>query len=115
MCGEPAVNAHHLSGRDLDGNRLDPDLVARLCHDCHTDAHDLLRAAEVDTAPDSARTPLGTVEHCLRRAASFFGQLCEHWPLALWRALASTVQGWADLLTRQRHLLDLHCPGWQLL
>ncbi|MCU1358015.1 MAG: hypothetical protein JWM89_3433 [Acidimicrobiales bacterium] len=112
-CGDPAVDFHHLSGRDLDHARLDKELGVPLCHNCHEDAHDDLRAAGIDTPPSTTATPLGTVEHCLARVASFLGRLCEFWTHPFWQTIASTVQGWAELLGHQRTLLDLHCPGWQ--
>lgn len=98
MCGDPADDSHHLTGRGLGHAHLDPDLVAPLCHDDHELVHEDLRQEGLDK-PTAETAPARRVAFRLRRAAIFLARVADANPALGWLApLAAALRRWADEL-----------------
>jgi hypothetical protein len=98
ICGGPADDAHHLTGRGPGHVHLDPDLVAPLCHDDHELVHEDLRQEALDN-PTVATSPTRQVAFRLRRAAIFLARVADANPALGWLVhLASALRRWADEL-----------------
>ncbi len=117
ICGRPAADDHHLTGR-----ALDPALSLWHCHDHHELAHDDWNTAGVpaknrqrdDRDEDSPPTVLHALYLRLRRLAMWLGRLAEHGvftPIAA--LLAAALARWATSLAQCIAGLDAHLPGWR--
>lgn len=99
LCGQPAIDAHHLTGRGPDGAYLHPELTADLCHHHHETVHDVLRHQRLDNPPPAdGWTPLGLVEHTLRRVAVFIAQYAIRADNPVWTQIAGVLIDCADRL-----------------
>lgn len=99
ICGKPAVDDHHVTGRGPDGAYLDPDLKTPLCHDDHELAGDDLRDEGLEKPLCAAPGPTVSVvkvAYRLERAAVFLVRVAEAVPLFRWLAvLAQSMRAWA--------------------
>jgi hypothetical protein len=70
-CGRsvPRLHRHHPTGRDGNGRPLHPELILKLCPQCHRSEHRVWAACGLLSAP-------ATGEAVLRRLALFLGS----WP-----------------------------------
>ena len=114
ICGEPACDEHHLTGRGADGKQLDDELVAPACHEHHEVIHAELRIEGIDT-PLKGEHLLERLERRLRRAAIFLGQLFAHQRLEWARRMADAFVGWAEELRALIDRLDGWNRGWRCL
>ena len=117
VCGQPAVDQHHLTGW-----RLDPALVLPHCHDHHELAHDDWNTAGVpaknrgwdDADQDEPPTMLHTLHLRLQRLSMWLGRLAER---GLWQPvsglLADALARWAAVLQRCINGLDSSVPSWR--
>ena len=117
ICGQPAVDDHHLTG-----SRLDPPLMLPHCHDDHELAHDDWNTAGVpaknrrlnDSDDDQPPTVLHALYLRLRRLALWLGRLAEH---GVWQPvsglLAAALARWAGGLERCINGLDETAPSWR--
>ncbi len=102
LCFEAADHVHHLSGRNPQRDRLDPDLVVGLCVNHHVLVHNLLRSQRVDVPGREPWTPVQSVAFRLLRLAVFIGLYADYHDDPLWPLLATALRCWAvELLTTQ--------------
>ena len=110
-CGRPSKNDHHLTPRDKQGERLDPQLTAPLCRPCHDQEHNKLRVLDLDRAPGSLSVP-ERVEVFLRQAALFVAGLTPTW--GPWcESLASALIRRADELADHTRNMDRLGSAWR--
>lgn len=113
ICGQPAVDPHHLTGKGPDGGYLDGELTAPTCHDDHELLHEDLRHDRIDK-------PLGDVSvfervaYRLERVAVFFSRLAERTPFSWVIRLAASMRRWAGELRSGVNALDAWNPAWRL-
>jgi hypothetical protein len=106
---------HHVTGRGADGQYLDAELTAPVCHDDHELCHEDLRNADLDR-PCRARTLVERVEYRLRRMALFFGRMAEaNRNDFFYGWLARRLEVWANELARHVAGLDRYFPAWRTL
>lgn len=91
LCGEPSDHAHHLTGRDPNGDQLHDEIVVDLCFDHHIYVHEVLRRAGVDTPP-TAWSRLACVEYVLGRIAAFIGRYAERADNPIWGPIARLLE-----------------------
>ena len=111
-CGAKGDHEHHLTLRDDRGDRMDDDLVVRLCKTCHKQAHNVLRILELQDARPALTCP-ERVELRLRRVAAFLATLGMPWTF-LTMPLAAAMARWADELAGHTRALDTRFPDWRL-
>lgn len=110
-CGRPSKEDHHLTPRDENGERPDPQLTAPLCLSCHNREHNQLRVLGLQSAPGGLTTP-ERIEYCLRQTAVFVSGLRPSW--GEWcELLAAGMTRWADDLARHTRDLDRRVPAWR--
>lgn len=114
ICGGAHERGHHLTGRGADGDYLDPDLVAPLCHSDHELVHEDLRQAGVDK-PVGAVSIFEQVAYRLERVGVFVGRVAEVAPFAWLTSLAAAVHTWSAQLYSAAAALDAWNPAWRLL
>jgi hypothetical protein len=115
ICGQPADDPHHLTGRGCDGAYLDPDLTASTCHDDHELLHEDLRNEGVDK-PLAQATIVEKIVYRLTRTAVFVGRMAEAIPGMAWLAnLARGLRRWAEDLRGFVAVLDAWNSGWRIL
>lgn len=102
LCPKPAVHLHHLSGRDPNHLRLDPDLKIPLCFNHHVLVHNLLRGQGIDV-PGRAPWigPADAMAFRLKRLAVMFGLYADRHDDPIWPLLAVHHREWGDLLSIQ--------------
>jgi hypothetical protein len=93
----PIPQDHHVAGQ-----ANDPQLIARLCFNCHAEAHELMRNAGVKLSP-GPRNVLDLLLVVLKGVASFFV------------LLAARLRDWAERLQGAISALDREHPGWRHL
>ena len=97
LCGKPAVQAHHITGRGVDRVQLHPDLTVDLCHRHHILIHADLRGQHIDVYPtDTAWTVTGRVEYVLRRLAVFIARFAQAADNPVWLKMAGLLESLAD-------------------
>jgi hypothetical protein len=111
-CGSTRAELHHVTLRDGAGVRLDPDLVVPLCHDCHWQDHDFLRALGLQYA-EGGLAIVERVELRLRRVAVFGYRMSKGDPASFWYRLANAAAQWADELRAHTSRLDQTTPEWR--
>jgi hypothetical protein len=104
-CPEPAVDAHHLTGRHPDRSYLDLELTVPLCHAHHEIAHADLRCQRLDNPTPEVAARIGRIAFCLARLAVFFGRFATTTGHAWFEQLASALRTWADDLADAQHTL----------
>jgi hypothetical protein len=114
ICGEPACDLHHLTGRGPDGRQLDEELTAPTCHDDHELVHDDLRHQGVHK-PLKETSVFERVAYRLERVAVFFARLAEQLPFAWLQRLAGSMCQWAGELRTGVAALDAWNPNWRLI
>ncbi len=112
ICGRPAEDPHHLTGRGPDSEYLDDDLAAPLCHDDHELLHEDLRHDRIDK-PFGDLSVFERVAYRLERVAVFFSRLAEQAPLQWIVTLAEAMRRWAGELRRGVDDLDSKHPRWR--
>jgi len=115
LCGDPADDPHHVTGRGTDESYLDPELVSPLCHSGHELVGDDWRTAGVYEAGDR-ETSLELLELRLARLGMFFGRLAKHVPGPLGAFLALVglhLARWRAGLAGAIVALDRDSPGWR--
>jgi len=112
MCGQPADDDHHLTGRGSDGKYLDPELTAPLCHDCHELVGDDLRGEDLEKPLRKVTIP-ERVAHCLDRTGVLLSRVAEIPPLSWIGRLAGACHRWAWLLWGFVAALDAWNRGWR--
>ena len=119
VCGDPACQGNHPTGRGSDGRYLDPDLRLPYCHDHHELFHDDWRTLGIDDCkrarePERTLSFIERVELRLRRLAATVGRVAEAHPQHKWlAALARALKCWADELARDIAVRDKRDPGWR--
>jgi hypothetical protein len=99
LCFEPAKHLHHLTGRDPNRDRLDPDLVSPLCVRHHVLMHNVLRSQHIDVAGRAPwTTPAESVAFRLLRLAVFFGLYADYHDDPTWPLVAVALRAWATEL-----------------
>jgi hypothetical protein len=116
VCGRPASDDHHVSGR-----QLDPELSFWHCHNHHELMHDDWNTAGVpaksqkrDDDQHAPPTRLHAIQTALQRLAMWLGRLhtadiCT----PLLGPLAAAVERWATILRGCIDALDASQPGWR--
>jgi hypothetical protein len=113
ICGGDPEDGHHLTGRGPDGEYLDPNLIADLCHDDHELAGEDLRQDGLEK-PLAGTTIVERVSYQLHRVGVFLARVAEEVPPFRWVAsLAVAVRNWADELNRFTSALDDWDAGWR--
>lgn len=107
-CSDPAVEAHHPSGR-IAGAYLDAAFTVDLCLGCHRGEHAIRAALDLEKAAPASLVE--AVEVALRRVAVTLGRF--EGPVWV-AALAEACRRWADLLAEAVAVLDVHHDGWRL-
>jgi hypothetical protein len=114
ICGGDPEDDHHLTGRGSDGEQLDDELVAGLCHDDHELLHEDLRQDGLDK-PLRASTIFERVARRLQRVGVFLARVAEGVLPFRWIAgIAAALGRWADELNSSVCALDAWNPGWRL-
>jgi len=90
LCGGAVEDEHHVAGR-----RIDPDLTAPVCADCHQRQHEDMRDAGVHLDSDHTAGVLGRLVSFLRSLGAFFAGLAE--ALLRWAdEIARAIEGLCD-------------------
>jgi hypothetical protein len=96
LCGKTAKNAHHITGRGLDGNQLDVEFTVDLCHHHHVLIHSDLRTQAIDIPPEGMWTVTARIAHVLRRMAVFLARYAENADNPMWTMFAAMLERCAD-------------------
>ena len=111
VCAGPGIRLHHPTGRNPDGDYLDPALTVELCHTHHMLCHDDWHTFELETVEG----PLTVVELAalgMRRLALTLARI-DGGMDAFWGRLASSLVDWAVRLEGFVTLLDDRVPEWR--
>jgi hypothetical protein len=110
-CGAIAKDAHHLTLRDENGERLDEELTAPFCRPCHLAEHNVLRVLELEGIT-SRLSAVERVELRLRRVAVFLARLDLGYR-EVWTGLAAALTSGADDLAADTRRRDVRDPDWR--
>jgi hypothetical protein len=115
LCGRPAVDRHHVTGRGASGKYLDPAFTVALCHDDHELVDADLRSLGIQ-GPSGGVSFLDGLALRLRRLSMMLGRV-EGDGLLAWFALiaAAALSSWAEQLERVIAAFDGALPGWRLI
>lgn len=99
MCGKPAREMHHVTGRSPDRGRLDAALVVGLCLRHHNLIHQDLRVDGLDRPPrDIAWDAITAIRFRLDRCGLFLGRYSEFHDEPFWPLLANAHREWSTSL-----------------
>jgi hypothetical protein len=97
FCGEPAVHAHHVTGKHPTKQHLDPPLVIDVCGQHHVLVHEDLRSQGLDRP----REPEGwgdgpALAFRLQRLATFLARYATYHDEPFFGLLAAALWTWTE-------------------
>ncbi len=99
MCGQPAREMHHVTGRGPGRGRLDAGLVVGLCRRHHNLVHQDLRGEGLDRpSSGSAWGAVASVRFRLERCGLFLGRYSDFQDEPFWPLLATAIREWSYAL-----------------
>ena len=102
FCGNPAIHAHHITGKDPWKRHLDSELVADLCHQHHGLVHEDLRSQDLDRPRDPDGWDAATaLAFRLARLGVFFGRLASYRDESFYAPLAAACWQWVPLTQQE--------------
>lgn len=111
VCQRRATRDHHPTGRDTEGEYLDPDLRMELCHSHHELCHDDWHTFELETIEEPL-TVIELVAVGMRRLALTLARV-DGGNDTFWGRLAGSLVDWAVRLEGFVTLLDDRLPEWR--
>jgi hypothetical protein len=115
-CGAAGLSRrHHPTGKDEQGDYLDPEFTLDHCHDCHELIHDDWHTAGLaDEAQATPQPAIVRLELGLRRLAVMLARHAEAQPTnSLWPILARLAAKWAAVVAHTVRRWDERDPDWR--
>ena len=113
ICGSPAADLHHLTGRCADGSYLHPRLTAPLCHDDHELCGEDLRDEDLER-PCADTSEIGQLAYGIARVATFLARAVEADPGKAWlEPIAEMFRECEETVYAHIRALDDHDPDWR--